>query len=90
MMMMMMMFIMMMMMICNICFNYMYFVVLDFLKYIVFCGLRNYDEFFFKLVSIYEKLFKCVCFNLCVNFEKNIVLIVKFLYFNFIKVCYNI
>lgn len=49
MMMMMMMFI--MMMICNTCFNHMYFAVLDPLKYIVFCGLRNYDELSSKPVS---------------------------------------
>lgn len=90
MMMMMMMFIMMMMMICNTCFNHMYFAVLDPLKYIVFCGLRNYDELSSKPVSIHEKLFKCACSNLCVNFEKNIVLTVKLLYLNSTKACYNI
>lgn len=89
-MMMMMMFIMMMMMICNTCFNHMYFAVLDPLKYIVFCGLRNYDELSSKPVSIHEKLFKCACSNLCVNFEKNIVLTVNFLYLNSTKACYNI
>lgn len=87
---MMMMFIMMMMMICNTCFNHMYFAVLDPLKYIVFCGLRNYDELSSKPVSIHEKLFKCACSNLCVNFEKNIVLNVKLLYLNSTKACYNI
>lgn len=90
MMMMMMMFIMMMMMICNTCFNHMYFAVLDPLRYIVFCGLRNYDELSSKPVSIHEKLFKCACSNLCVNFEKNIVLTVKLLYRNSTKACYNI
>lgn len=40
-----------MMMICNTCFNHMYFAVLDPLKYIVFCGLRNYDELSSKPVS---------------------------------------
>lgn len=85
----MMMFIM-MMMICNTCFNHMYFAVLDPLKYIVFCGLRNYDELSSKPVSIHEKLFKCACSNLCVNFEKNIVLTVKLLYLNSTKACYNI
>lgn len=89
-MMMMMMFIMMMTMICNTCFNHMYFAVLDPLKYIVFCGLRNYDELSSKPVSIHEKLFKCACSNLCVNFEKNIVLTVKLLYLNSTKACYNI
>lgn len=87
-MMMMMMFI--MMMICNTCFNHMYCAVLDPLKYIVFCGLRNYDELSSKPVSIHEKLFKCACSNLCVNFEKNIVLTVKLLYLNSTKACYNI
>lgn len=89
-MMMMMMFIMMMMMICNTCFNHMYFAVLDPLKYIVFCGLRNYDELSSKPVSIHKKLFKCACSNLCVNFEKNIVLTVKLLYLNSTKAYYNI
>lgn len=89
-MMMMMMFIMMMMMICNTCFNHMYFAVLDPLKYIVFCGLRNYDELSSKPVSIHEKLFKCACSNLCVNLKKNIVLTVKLLYLNSTKACYNI
>lgn len=88
--MMMMMFIMMMMMICNTCFNHMYFAVLDPLKYIVFCGLRNYDELSSKPVSIHEKLFKCACSNLCVNLEKNIVLTVKLLYLNSTIACYNI
>lgn len=68
----------------------MYFAVLDPLKYIVFCGLRNYDELSSKPVSIHEKLFKCACSNLCVNFEKNIVLTVKLLYLNSTKACYNI
>lgn len=68
----------------------MYFAVLDPLKYIVFCGLRNYDELSSKPVSIHEQLFKCACSNLCVNFEKNIVLTVNFLYLNSTKACYNI
>lgn len=79
-----------MMMICNTSFNHVYFAVLDPLKYIVFCGLRNYDELSSKPVSIHEKLFKCACSNLCVNFEKNIVLTVKLLYLNSTKACYNI
>lgn len=46
---------------CNSCFNLMNYVVLDPLKYIVFCGLRNYDELSSKPVSIHEKLYKCTC-----------------------------
>lgn len=46
---------------CNSCFNLMNYAVLDPLKYIVFCGLRNYDELSSKPVSIHEKLYKCTC-----------------------------